>query len=139
MINTRMATAQDHAQILRMIAAARLDPTSLKWRNFLLAHDADTGALIGCAQIKRYRDCSEFGSLVVLPAYRNRGIGGRLLRELLQGERGPVYLVCRDRMGAYYERFGFRTITLSESPRTLKIKQLVPRLFGLRIICMRVN
>lgn len=139
MIETRRATAQDQKQIRRMIAAVRLDPTSLKWQHFLLAHDAEDGALIGCAQIKRHRDCNEFGSLAVLPAYRKRGVGGRLLRELLQGERGPVYLVCLERMRPYYERFGFRTVPLAESPRMLKVKQILPRLIGMRIICMRIN
>lgn len=139
MIATRKATAQDQSQIRRMIAAVRLDPTSLKWRHFLLAHDTATGALIGCAQIKRHRDCNEFGSLAVLPAYRKRGVGGRLLRELVQGESGPLYLVCLERMRPYYERFGFRLTLLSESPRTLKIKQILPRMFGVRIVCMRIN
>ncbi len=139
MIETRRATAQDQSQIRRMIAAARLDPTSLKWQHFLLAHDMGDGSLIGCAQIKRHRDCDEFGSLVVLPAYRNCGVGGRLLRELLQGETGPVYLVCVERMRPYYERFGFRLVSLSQSPRTLKLKQILPRMFGVRIVCMRIS
>ncbi len=139
MIETRRATAQDQRQIWRMIAAARLDPTSMKWQHFLLAMDMDSGALIGCAQIKRHRDCNEFGSLAVLPSHRKRGVGGRLLRELLQDECGPVYLVCLERMRPYYERFGFRVTPLSESPRTLKIKQILPRLVGVRVVCMRFD
>ena len=137
MIVTRPAAADDQAVIRRMILAARLDPTTLNWRNFLLAVDDASGAIVGCAQIKRYRDCDEFGSLVVLPGQRGQGIGARLLRELVERERGPVHLVCVERMAAYYERFGFRRITIAESPRTLKLKQLVPRLFGVRIVCMR--
>jgi amino-acid N-acetyltransferase len=135
-IRLRPATQADQGAIRRMVLGAWLDPTSLDWRRFLLAVDATTGALIGCAQIKRHADCSEFGSLVVLHAHRSRGIGGLLLRALCDAEPGPVYLVCVERMQPYYEGFGFVRIAYEASPRTLKIKQRAGRFFGAHIIAM---
>jgi amino-acid N-acetyltransferase len=137
----RRATRADQGAIRRMIFGAMLDPTSLDWRNFVLAIDdtTQTSRVIGCAQIKRYADCNEFGSLVVLRAYREHGIGGQLLRALCDAEPGPLYLVCLDKMQTYYERFGFARVALDESPRTLRIKQRAGRIFGVPVICMRRN
>lgn len=137
MIRLRRACAGDARAIRRMIVAARLDPTSLKWQNFLLAvDDAGGGALVGCAQIKRYADCSEFGSLVVLRGHRERGIGGQLLRALVDAEVDPVWLVCARRMEPYYLRFGFARVPFRALPRTLKVKQFFGRMFGIDVVVM---
>jgi amino-acid N-acetyltransferase len=137
MIRLRRAGAEDARAIRRMILAARLDPTALKWQNFLLAvDDANGGALVGCAQIKRHADCNEFGSLTVLPGHRERGIGGQLLRALVDVEAGPVWLVCVRRMEPYYQRFGFARMPFRALPRTLKVKQFFGRLFGIGVVVM---
>ena len=73
----------------------------------------------------------------MLPAYRNRGIGGQLLRALVEAETRPVHLVCLEKMRPYYERFGFRLLPFAQSPRTLMLKQAFGRAFGARVICMK--
>jgi amino-acid N-acetyltransferase len=138
MVSIRRAAAADRAIIFKLVLGAQLDPTSLDWRNFMLAvDDADSAAgVVGCAQIKRYTDCNEFGSLVVRAAARKRGVGALLIEALLREEAGDVYLVCLDKLRAYYERAGFERVSFDDSPRTLRVKQRAGRIFGLSVICM---
>ena len=54
-----------------------------------------------------------------LPAYRNRGYAGELLKRAIadakdQGRKGLV-LTCKDRLGHYYAKFGFENEGVSES------------------------
>ena len=54
-----------------------------------------------------------------LPAYRNRGYAGRLLRRAIedarqQGRKGLV-LTCKDRLVHYYACFGFVDEGISDS------------------------
>jgi N-acetylglutamate synthase-like GNAT family acetyltransferase len=136
MIRIRPATQADVLTIWRKVIGAGLDPTSLDWRRFMLAFDSATGRVVGCAQIKRYEDCDEFGSLVVDVALRGQGIGGALLTHLVSQATGDLYLVCLDKMRPYYERFGFRVLDATSAPRTLRVKVRAGRLLGVRVVCM---
>jgi len=136
--NIRPATAADDTTIRRMVRAARLDPTSLHWRNFLVAEQ--DGKLIGVGQIKPHPGCQELGSLVVLPAYRGQGVADALIAGLEVRAGRPLYLFCQDNMTAYYGRFGYQLIRYWDAPWFLKLKMLIPlafRLFGVRIVIMR--
>ncbi|MFC1464733.1 MAG: GNAT family N-acetyltransferase [Candidatus Brachytrichaceae bacterium NZ_4S206] len=138
MVSLRPATEADQGAIRRMVLAACLDPTSLDWRNFIVA--VDGAEIVGVAQIKPYADCREFGSLVVKPAYRNQGIGGRLIEALLQREQGEVYLLCASTLAPYYAKFGFTVIDDRRAPATLRRKLRVASLFrlaGVRVVVMR--
>jgi len=135
----RPANASDDAAIRRLIRAARLDPTNLHWQNFTCACD-DAGRTIGIAQVKPYRDCREFGSLVVVPSWQGQGVAAALIRQLVDAEKGVVWLVCRDRLESFYARFGFVYAGYRSRPRTLKLKTgfaILARLFGIRVIAMR--
>jgi amino-acid N-acetyltransferase len=140
-LTIRPARREEQRLIRRLVIQASLDPTSLKWRNFLLA-EID-GEVVGCGQIKPYPGCRELGSLVVRRALRRQGIGGALIRALLVGEQGDVYLMCRDRMMPYYTRFAFEQIGVSQAPLVIKMKlgagNIMGVLFGLRIAAMRLR
>lgn len=134
----RPAREEDAAWIRSWIYREHLDPTSLKWRNFLIAEWQGERAAIG--QIKRFRDCDELGSLVTAPHLRGKGIAAELIAALEQQARRPLYLVCRSTMEPYYLRFGFRTIGWRNAPRSLQLKLLptLPlRLFGISILVMQ--
>jgi amino-acid N-acetyltransferase len=136
-VNIRPAAEADEATIKRMVRAEGLDPTSLKWQHFLVV-EVD-GKVVGIGQVKEYPGCQELGSLVVLPEYRGQGIAGELIRSLETRAGRPLYLLCRDRMQAYYERFGYELIPIWRAPRPLLLKLLFTRLFllaGIRIVLM---
>ncbi len=123
-----------------MVYAERLDPTSLNWKNFIVADD--DGEIVGIAQVKPHRDCREFGSLVVRPSHRRRGIGAMLIEATLAGETGEVYLLCASSLMSYYGRFGFEQIDDRDAPPTLRRKLWLVgllRFAGVRVICMRAR
>lgn len=137
-LRIRPATATEQSLLRRIIITAHLDPSSLHWQNFVIAES--DGQVAGIAQIKPYQDCREFGSLVVLPKFRKRGIAAQLIEQCLAKEHGSIYLLCAHPMERFYEKWGFRKIPFAEAPRTLRFKlvgSMMLRLFGIRIICMR--
>lgn len=140
MLDIRPAIASEQPLLRRIISTAHLDPSNLHWENFVIAEwDSQ---IAGIAQVKPYRDCREFGSLVVLPAFRKRGIASQLIQHCLAHEQGPIYLMCERKMESFYNAQGFRAISFAEAPPTLRIKLTVTvvfRLFGVRLMCMRHN
>jgi amino-acid N-acetyltransferase len=135
----RRATADDQPAIRRMVRQEWLDPTNLRWPNFVVAEYE--GAVVGIGQVRPYRAGRELGSLVVREDLRGRGIGGRIMERLLEGEVGTVYLECAAHMTPYYKRFGFREIDRQDVPGPLRIKSSLgnafARLMGTRLAVMR--
>lgn len=134
----REARAEDAPVIRRLIRAARLDPTSLKWQNFLVAENSDE--IIAIGQIKPYPGCEELGSLVTLRPYRGQGIASALMRELEARAGDMLYLLCAAKMESFYLKHGYRTIGWWQAPAFLKLKTLPVqplRLLGLRVLIMR--
>lgn len=74
--------------------------------NFIVACDGD--AIIGCGSFENYSpEIAEVRSLVVLPHYRGKNIGKKLLRVLLKrkGKHQKVFIVTSK--VSYFERLGF--------------------------------
>ena len=109
----RPAQAEDQKTITRMIHEAGINPMSLDWHRFLVAED--NGVTVGIGQIKVHGDGSrELASLAVIPSRQGQGIGGALIRALLENVTGEIYLTCRKPLETYYARFGFRRIERDE-------------------------
>lgn len=138
-IHIRPATESDQTIIRQMVGAEHLDPTSLKWQNFLVA--VLEGQVVGIGQIRPYPNCPELGSLVVHRDFQGQGIGGMLIEALLARESSVVYLECRRPLESYYRQFGFEEIPWWRAPMPLKLKSglgnILGRLFGVRIAVMR--
>jgi amino-acid N-acetyltransferase len=138
MLTIRPAAATDQPTIQRLIRAARLDPTSLKWQNFLVAEW--DGELVGIGQVKPYPGCRELGSLVVLKQYRKNGIASKLIEALEALHPRPMYLLCPGHMEGFYNRFGYVTIGWMQAPPFLKLKTFITlpfKFFGIRVLIMR--
>lgn len=134
----RAATAADEKTIKRLIWAARLDPTSLKWERFLIAEIE--GKVAGIGQIKQHPGCEELGSLVTLPAYRGQGVARELIAALEARAGRPLYLFCEAKLQPFYQQFGYEAISFWQLPAFLKLKFLLPlifRILGIRVSKMR--
>jgi N-acetylglutamate synthase-like GNAT family acetyltransferase len=111
MITIRSATPADQETIVRIIREVQINPMDLKWANFLVAVDDESGAIVGTGQIKKHGDGSEeLASIATLPEYRGRGIAHQIIEQLLVRHPGLLYLTCMDNMERLYQQFGFRTI-----------------------------
>lgn len=116
-ISIRRATPGDQRVIRALVHSERLNPTGLKWSNFMVA--ADRHDIVGAIQMRRHSDGSrELGSLVVARGLRGRGLAGRMIDALLAGERGPVWMITADAIAGTFERWGFHPI----DPRSAPVK-----------------
>lgn len=103
----RPATAADQPAIKALVCAARLNPSGIRWPQFLVAEDG--ARIVGIGQVKPHGDGSrELASIAVVPDQQRKAIARLIIRALLARERGTLYLTCRDQMQSYYARFGFR-------------------------------
>jgi amino-acid N-acetyltransferase len=125
-VTLRPATETDQPKIRNLVWDARLNPTGLDWRRFIVAVD-EYGEVIGCAQIKPHRDGTyEMASLVVSPGFQNRGVARMILDRLIQDHHGDLYLMCRASLAPFYQKFGFRAVSEPEMPHYfLRISRLV--------------
>ena len=137
----RLARAADEAAIKALIRAEHLDPLNVHWQNFLVAEDADAGRIVGIGQVKPYHSGRELGSLVVVPDRRQSGVGGALIRALIEHERGPLLLFCLAFREPYYAKFGFQRCGPRDLPGEFKLKYalgtIFTRLVGRRLIVMQ--
>lgn len=110
MVNIKKATQADQAAIRNLVRSARINPTGLDWRRFLVAVD-EANTLIGCGQIKPHdKHICELASIAVQPVYRRQGIARALIETLLEDSLLPgceVYLTCRAELEPFYHKFGF--------------------------------
>lgn len=125
MVILRPATKEDFPAIRALIHAVKINPMGLDWRHFIVAI-ADRGEFIGCGQIKPHGDGSrELASIAVVTAWRGQGVATKIIENLLEGVESPIYLTCQDSLGAFYEKFGFRSIKLDEmSPYFRRLSRL---------------
>jgi N-acetylglutamate synthase-like GNAT family acetyltransferase len=116
-INLRPATRADFPAIRRLINNVQINPVGLDWRRFHIAVTPE-GELIGCGQIKSHSDGSrELASIAVQPRFRNQGVASIIIGNLLEKEEGrSVYLMCRAKLGPFYEKFGFHSISVDLMP-----------------------
>jgi amino-acid N-acetyltransferase len=135
----RPADQADARTIRAMIRAARLNPFSLDWRRFWVAHSAQ-GEVVGVGQIKPHADGSqELASIAVLPAWRGRGVASAIIQQLLADQPGVMYLTCRRELEGFYARFGFRLAPGGElHPYFRRLQRTLQILEGLHVLPRRI-
>jgi amino-acid N-acetyltransferase len=112
----RPATTKDAQHIKTFVRSENLNPLKLDWPRFVIAETSDR-EIIGCVQVKAHRDGSlELASLVVVSAWRGRGVARDLIQHMLDLYPGELYLTCRSGLEPFYQKFGFRTIQYTDMP-----------------------
>ena len=120
----RPATADDLDRVRELLAANALPldgiPPSLS--GFLVAEDGDR--IIGVAGVE---DCGEYGllrSAAVAPEARNRGVGRRLVEQLIAGAREDsrrgLYLLTTT-AAHYFPAFGFVETARETVPESVRV------------------
>jgi amino-acid N-acetyltransferase len=127
----RPACAEDIWAIRKLVLSAKLDPTQLRWSQFWVIECEER--VVACGQLRSFPGAQELGSLVVAPAWRDRGLASYLVKHLIEQATEPLYLECLgDRLARFYTRFGFVAIAWQDLPQSLKwkfgVSQLASRL-----------
>jgi N-acetylglutamate synthase-like GNAT family acetyltransferase len=127
MVTVRPATEGDQADIVNIVRAAQINPMDLKWPNFAVAVDEETGAVVATGQIKRHGDGShELASIATLPVYQRRGIAHQVIDYLMAQHPAVLYLTCLDSMAPFYAQFGFLKIEPAEmTPYFRRLKRIM--------------
>lgn len=128
----RAAEEQDLPAIRSLIHQVGINPLGLDWRRFVVAVD-ETGALLGCGQIKPHgKGIFELASIAVQPARRRGGIARAIIERLLEDAPRPLFLICRSGLGPFYAKWGFRALDPEEMPsyfrRLARLSALMPAL-----------
>jgi N-acetylglutamate synthase-like GNAT family acetyltransferase len=87
------------------------------------------GELLGVMGVQPVRDVTLIRHAYVRTAHRNRGIGGRLLKFLLATTDTPVLIgtwAAATWAIAFYEKYGFRRVTVEEKNRLLRTYWTIP-------------
>lgn len=117
----RKAKPVDMWLIFLFIIRGRLDPSQLKWQQFLVVEY--DGSLVAFGQLRNFKFAQELGSLFVVPAYRNQGLGTFIIQHLIAQSTQPVYLKClKHQLKFFYAQRGFIPISYEELPLSLKSK-----------------
>lgn len=136
----RRASAKDSWRVRKLVFSEKLDPTQLRWQQFWVIECE--GQLVACGQLRNFSGAQELSSLVVVPAWRKRGLGTYLTKHLIQEATQPVYLECLgQKLVKFYIGLGFVPISWHDLPRSLKLKfglpQLARNLFKIPVEIMR--
>ncbi len=97
-------SAQQFNEIIRLIGQFELDDRELQSTQFLAA--VSENALLGFGRIREYAACSELCSLGVVEPLRSKGIGSKLVQQLIRQAQQPLYLVCI--IPGFFEPLGFK-------------------------------
>lgn len=71
--------------------------------NFFVADEGDK--IVGICGLKKHSDCFELCSLGVEEAYRDKGLGAKLVHAVLKKAKREVYLTTI--IPGFFEKFGF--------------------------------
>ncbi len=117
-ISYGQAINNDEPSVRDLLKNLNGDRSMFDISRFYLAKNMDK--VIGCIRIKALgNNCLELASLGVSQEYRNKGIGSRLISELLLKEKSrPVFLLTSEDKEVFYKKFGFNII----EPQKLSIE-----------------
>jgi N-acetylglutamate synthase-like GNAT family acetyltransferase len=128
----RRATSDDLPAVLALLREASL-PEDIEphFESFLIAESS--GAVVGTVGLEELGSRALLRSLVVVPSWRGKGLGGSLAREILAQARSDgseeVFLLTLD-AGRFFERLGFRDVDRADVPAdvraTREFRELCP-------------
>lgn len=130
-ISIENATKNDTWGVLKLVAKEKLNPIALNMNNFIVARDKEpvSGQVVGAGQLKYIgKDAYELSSIVVDDSYRGQGIGGAIVRQILDAKvpdtmHAQIFLLTVEDRQGFYARFGFQKAT--RAPTLLSLEKMV--------------
>jgi predicted N-acetyltransferase YhbS len=132
----RPALEAESAQIRDLIHLVGINPAGLDWRRFIVAVN-ERDEVIACGQVKPHgcgNEILELASIATHPDFRGQGLAREIIEALLAKTPRPLYLMCLDRNGPMYEKFGFVPIAYEQMPRYF---QRIKKMFDVANIVWR--
>jgi N-acetylglutamate synthase-like GNAT family acetyltransferase len=122
------ASEDDFKDIRSLVRIARINPTGLDWRRFLVAVTS-SGEVVGCGQVKPHgKVILEIASIAVSPDHQGKGIASSIIEQIIDNHPMPLYLMCRSSLEGFYGKFGFFPLARHEMPNYYR---RISTLFGL--------
>ncbi len=136
------AEQQDVEAIKGILVANELPTAGVDehWRTFVVAREGVR--IIGCGGAEAYPNAALLRSIAVLPEYRGRGLGRRIVRQLIDrlASRGfrEFYLLTTT-AETYFRKRGFKTIDRGEVHPQLLASREFQDACPKSAVCMRLR
>jgi len=92
--------------VIRHVNEYMLDDEQLEREQFVIAKSNNT--LVGFGRLRTHSDCIELCTLGVVTEYRGKGVGKKLVAELIYRASSTLYLVCV--IPKFFEKFNFEIV-----------------------------
>jgi len=141
-LSIRQAALSELTELLALLNECELplEGVAEHLRGFLVARDGE--ALLGVVGLERYDDVGLLRSLAVSPKVRGRGVGGKLVKALMDGARKgnirAVYLLT-ETAESFFPRFGFETIPRAALDARLEASRELQGVCGESAVAMRLE
>ncbi len=116
---------KDKQEVLDLLAGAELpveDLTDETMKNFMVARDKDN-IIIGVVGIEMFQEDGLLRSLAVQPAYRGKGLGSQLTREIesFASSNGIKTLYLLTMTAAdFFSKYAYQVIQRDQAPETIQ-------------------
>ena len=107
----RPAVKKDHPPILKILRKLDLYYSGLSLNNFWVIEKQ--GQVIGCVQLEPHENFQFLGSLAVEKGREGRGVGKKIMQEVLKDQSKDIYLYTI--IPDFFKNFGFE-ITKTTPP-----------------------
>ncbi len=97
--------------------------------------------LVACGRLEIHHNHSEIYDLFVMPEWRQRGMGRRLMQQLIASARLPIYLASLPKATTFYQGLGFGPIAGDRLPHLLasRLSLTSPRYRQVGLQAMMLN
>lgn len=105
-LHLRIPDDKEFLQIAEYIQEFDLDNRGLQKEQFTAAFRDNE--LVGFGRLREHEDCTELCSLGVVTPHRRKGIGKKIVKELIRRADKSIYLVCI--IPEFFTPLGFRIV-----------------------------
>ncbi len=89
--------------------------------------------------IKKWKDSIEIGTIYTYPEFRNKGLAGKLIRNVIKKYK-KVGLICKENLVDYYKKQGLKKSNSTKNrieKRKELFNKLLARILGYKLVVMR--